>query len=93
MLPQIVKAGILLVGINYRDRPEDAKAWLAELGNPYRTIAIDAKGRAGIDFGVYGVPESYLIDKQGVIRFKRTGPLTPEVIMNQLIPLAKKLAK
>ena len=93
MLPQIVNAGILLVGINYRDRPEDAKAWLAELGNPYRTIAIDAKGRAGIDFGVYGVPESYLIDKQGVIRFKQTGPLTPEIIMNQLIPLAKKLAK
>ena len=93
MLPQIVNAGILLVGINYRDRPEDAKAWLAELGNPYRTVAIDAKGRAGIDFGVYGVPESYLIDKQGVIRFKQTGPMTPEIIMNQLIPLAKKLAK
>ena len=80
-----------LVGINYKDRPEDAKAWLAELGNPYQTIAVDAHGRTGIDFGVYGVPESYLIDKQGVIRFKQTGPLTPDVIRDELIPLAEKL--
>jgi len=93
MLPQITKAGIVLVGINYKDRPEDAKAWLAELGSPYNAVAADANGRTGIDFGVYGVPESYLIDKQGVIRFKQTGPLTPEIITNQLIPLAEKLSK
>ena len=93
VLPQITKAGIVLVGINYKDRPEDAKAWLAELGNPYRTVAVDAHGRTGIDFGVYGVPESYLIDKQGVIRFKQTGPLSTEIINNQLIPLAEKLGK
>jgi cytochrome c-type biogenesis protein CcmF len=92
-LPQITKAGIPLIGINYKDRPEDAKAWLAELGNPFRTVAVDAHGRTGIDFGVYGVPESYLIDKQGVIRFKQTGPLTPDIIQNQLIPLAEKLSK
>jgi cytochrome c-type biogenesis protein CcmF len=93
VLPEITKAGIVLVGINYKDRPEDGKAWLAELGNPYGIVAVDAHGRTGIDFGVYGVPESYLIDKQGVIRFKQTGPLTPEIIKNQLIPLAEKLAK
>jgi cytochrome c-type biogenesis protein CcmF len=92
-LPQITQAGIALVGINYKDRPIDAKAWLAELGNPYPRIAVDAHGRAGIDFGVYGVPESYLIDKQGVIRFKQTGPLTPDIIKSQLIPLAEKLSK
>ena len=92
-LPQITKAGIPLIGINYKDRPEDAKAWLAELGDPYRIIAVDANGRTAIDFGVYGVPESYLIDKQGVIRFKQTGPLTPDIIQNQLIPLAEKLSK
>ena len=91
--PQITKAGIVLVGINYKDRPEDSKAWLAELGSPYSIVAADANGRTGIDFGVYGVPESYLIDKQGVIRFKQTGPLTPEIIANQLIPLAEKLNK
>jgi DsbE subfamily thiol:disulfide oxidoreductase len=85
-LPQIVKAGIVLVGIDYKDRPQDARAWLAELGNPYPNIAVDAHGRTGIDFGVYGMPESYLIDKRGVIRFKQTGPLTPDIINNQLIP-------
>ena len=92
-LPQVTKAGIALIGINYKDRPEDAKAWLAELGDPYRTIAVDRNGRTGIDFGVYGVPESYLIDKQGVIRFKQTEPLTPNIIQNTLIPLAEKLNK
>ena len=92
-LPQVAKAGIVLVGIDYKDRPENAKAWLAELGNPYPNIAVDAHGRTGIDFGVYGMPESYLIDKQGVIRFKWAGPLTPDIVNNQLIPLAEKLAK
>ncbi len=93
VLSQITKAGIILVGINYKDRPQDATAWLTELGNPYNLIATDFKGSAGIDFGVYGVPESYLIDKQGVIRFKQTGPLTPDDIKNKLIPLAEKLNK
>ena len=93
MLPMIAKAGITLVGVDYKDRPEDAKAWLAELGDPYRTVAVDAQGRTGIDFGVYGVPESYLIDRQGIIRFKQTGPLTREIIENRLIPMARNLAK
>lgn len=86
-------AGIELVGIDYKDPPEDASLWLEELGNPYHAVAVDAEGKAGIDFGVYGVPESYLIDRQGVIRFKQTGPLTPEVIRAQLIPLAKSLTR
>ena len=92
-LPLINQAGIKLVGIDYKDRPIDAKAWLAELGNPYPRIAVDAAGRTGIDFGLYGVPESYLIDKQGVIRRKWTGPLSPDSIKNELIPLAEKLSK
>lgn len=82
---------IELIGVVYKDRPEDASLWLAELGDPYKTVVIDAEGRTGIDFGVYGLPESYLIDKQGVIRFKQTGPLTPDVIETQLIPLANSL--
>lgn len=92
-LPQIVDAGIALVGINYKDRPEDATAWLMELGNPYTVIASDVKGSSGLDFGVYGVPESFLIDKNGVIRFKYIGPLTPDIIKNSLIPIANKLKK
>ena len=89
-LPELAKA-VTLVGINYEDRPEDARAWLGELGNPYKTAVTDRNGHTGIDFGVYGVPETYLIDKQGVIRYKQTGPLTLDIIANKLIPLAKRL--
>jgi DsbE subfamily thiol:disulfide oxidoreductase len=93
VLPQITKAGIVLVGINYKNQPDEAKAWLAELGNPYGIVAVDANGQTGIDFGVYGVPESYLIDKQGVIRWKQTGPLTADIIRDRLLPMAEKLSK
>ena len=93
LLASIKEAGIALVGINYKDRPEDALLWLEKLGNPYDAIASDRDGRVAIDFGVYGVPESYLIDKQGVIHFKQTGPLTPEDIRDRLLPLAKELNK
>ena len=91
LLTDIKQAGITLVGINYKDRPEDSRQWLAKLGNPYDAIGMDREGRVGIDFGVYGVPESYLIDKNGVIRFKQTGPLTAEDIQNRILPLAKEL--
>ncbi len=93
ILSQVSQAGIVLVGMNYKDRPEDAKSWLQELGNPYGIVAVDANGRTGIDFGVYGVPESYLIDKQGIIRWKQTGPLTPDIIRDRLLPMAEKLSK
>ena len=91
VLRLVTQAGIRLVGINYKDKPADAKAWLAELGDPYQAVAVDAHGRTGINFGVYGVPESYLVDRNGVIRFKQTGPLTPEIIRKKLIPMAEKL--
>lgn len=89
-LPLVKESGIRLVGISYKDRPEDAKAWLGQLGDPYAAVGADLYGRTGIDFGVYGVPESYLIDKNGVIRRKWIG-LTPEIIKDELIPLAAKL--
>jgi cytochrome c biogenesis protein CcmG/thiol:disulfide interchange protein DsbE len=66
-------------------------AWLAELGNPYVLSAQDVDGRVGIDYGVYGVPETYLIDKNGVIRFKQIGPVTPEVLQKKILPLAQEL--
>ena len=93
VLPEVAQAGVRLVGISYKDRPEDAKAWLAELGNPYAAVGVDLYGRTGIDFGVYGVPESYLVDKNGVIRRKWTGPLTPDAVRTELIPLAQKLER
>lgn len=92
-LSEIKKSGLVLIGINYKDKPKDALVWLEKLGNPYDAIGSDLDGRVGIDFGVYGVPESYLIDKQGIIRFKQTGPLTPEDIQNNLLPLIKELNK
>ena len=92
-LADIKKAGIALVGINYKDKPEEARSWLEKVGNPYDRIASDRDGRVAIDFGVYGVPESYLIDKNGVIRFKQTGALTVEDIQRKILPLAEALEK
>jgi DsbE subfamily thiol:disulfide oxidoreductase len=83
--------GLTLVGIDYEDKPEAARDWLKKAGNPYAALAADRDGHAGIDFGLTGVPESYLIDKQGVIRFKQTGPLTPEIVQMQILPLAAEL--
>jgi len=84
---------LAIVGVNYKDKPEDALAWLQRLGDPYGRIGKDADGRAAIDFGVYGVPETYLIDAKGSIRFKQVGPLTPEVIEKTVLPMAAELAK
>ena len=78
-------------GLNYKDDRKDALAWLARLGNPYTVSIMDRDGRIGINYGVYGVPETYVIDKQGVIRYKQIGPVTPEVLDAKIVPLVKKL--
>jgi DsbE subfamily thiol:disulfide oxidoreductase len=93
LLSGLTGKGFVLVGVNYKDKPEDAKAWLARLGNPYDVLVADRQGQTGIDFGVYGVPESYLIDKQGRIRFKQTGPFSPETIEKDLLPHVAELTK
>jgi cytochrome c biogenesis protein CcmG/thiol:disulfide interchange protein DsbE len=80
-----------IVGLNYKDQRNDAINWLGELGNPYTIIAHDLKGDVGIDFGVYGVPESFLIDRKGQIRYKQIGPFTEESIQQTLLPLVKTL--
>lgn len=79
-------AGVPLHGINYKDDPAAARRFLAELGNPFERIGKDATGRAAIDWGVYGVPETYVIDKNGRIALKHVGPLTPEAIADVLLP-------
>ncbi|HUY68869.1 MAG TPA: DsbE family thiol:disulfide interchange protein [Alphaproteobacteria bacterium] len=86
LLAGIKGHGAVLIGIAYKDKPQAAKAWLAKMGDPYDEVVTDAQGRTAIDFGLYGVPESYLIDKNGIIRMKETGPLTPEVIRDDLLP-------
>jgi cytochrome c biogenesis protein CcmG, thiol:disulfide interchange protein DsbE len=81
----------IIVGLNYKDDPEAAKGWLATLGNPYNDSVMDADGRIGIDWGVYGVPETFVIDKQGIVRYKHTGPVTEEDVEKILLPLIAKL--
>src|SRR5262249_21120158 len=94
VLLEFSKTGQLpLYGLDYKDRRDDGLAWLSEFGNPYVLSAMDSDGRVGIDYGVYGVPETYLIDKDGVIRFKQIGPVTPEVLQNKILPLARELNK
>lgn len=85
--------GITLVGLNYKDKPEAALKFLEKLGNPYTKIGTDPHGAVAIDFGVYGVPETYVIDAQGIIKFKVVGPVTPEIIKRDLEPIFKELRK
>jgi cytochrome c biogenesis protein CcmG/thiol:disulfide interchange protein DsbE len=80
-----------LVGLNYKDQRDAATKWLANLGNPYVETLVDADGRIGIDYGVYGVPETFVIDKAGIVRFKHIGPLTPDVLNGKIVPLVKQL--
>ena len=84
------ETGVLLLGINQKDAPDNAAAFLAQLGNPYDAVGADADGRASIDWGVYGVPETFIVDAKGVIRFKHTGPLAPDDIAREIIPAIKK---
>jgi len=84
---------IQIEGIAYKNKQSDTNAYLAELGNPYARVAVDESGRTAIDFGLYGVPESYLVDRDGVIRFRQVGPLTEDVIEQKLRPLIAELSK
>ncbi len=93
--PVLVELGKLqvapLIGLNYKDKRDDALVMLARQGNPYALSAFDANGRVGIDYGVYGVPETYVIDKAGIIRFKHIGPITMELLNQKMIPLLAEL--
>jgi cytochrome c biogenesis protein CcmG/thiol:disulfide interchange protein DsbE len=80
-----------ILGLDYKDKNEDGEAWLRNGGNPYTLVATDADGRVGIDYGVYGVPETYLIDKQGVIRYKQIGAITHENLQKKILPLIAEL--
>lgn len=82
-----------IVGLDYKDKDQDGQKWLARFGNPYDVAIADRDGRIGINFGVYGVPESFLIDKAGVIRYKQIGPFTTEVLQNKLLPMIRELQK
>jgi cytochrome c biogenesis protein CcmG, thiol:disulfide interchange protein DsbE len=87
------KKQVLLVGLNYKDQDADATRWLRDLGNPYNLSIADHDGRVGIDFGVYGVPETFLIDRQGIIRFKHIGAMTPSVLEKEIVRRVQDLEK
>jgi len=92
LLLQYARSGELpIYGLNSKDKREDALAWLAELGDPYVLSVSDLDGRVGIDYGVYGAPETYLIDQNGVIRYKHVGPVTPDVWQQKFLQAARKL--
>ena len=92
LLMEYAKSGAVpIYGLNWKDKRDDALAWLAEFGNPYVLNAADLDGRVAIDYGVYGAPETYLIDQSGVIRFKQIGPLTPDVWQQKFLPLVQQL--
>jgi len=82
-----------IYGLNYKDRRDEALGLLKQLGDPYVASAVDADGRVGIDYGVYGVPETYVIDQAGVIRLKHIGPVTPDTVEKKIAPLLKELGK
>ena len=85
--------GVRIVGLNYKDEANDAKRWLERLGNPYQAIAVDRDGRIAIDWGVYGAPETFLIDQQGIIRHKVIGPLTDKEKFDGLLAMMETLKK
>lgn len=92
VLVQLAKSGTVpIVGLNYKDKREDGIAWLERFGDPYVLSAFDERGRVGIDYGVYGVPETYVIDKKGVIRYKRIGIVTPDILSGKILPLVGEL--
>ncbi len=92
MFNQLAKQNIVdIVGFNYKDTNAEAKAWLRQLGNPYSVVVTDQKGLVGFDYGVYGVPETFFIDKKGIIRYKHIGPISYKDLNEIVIPLIKEL--
>ena len=94
VLLELAKSGAVpLYGLNYKDKREDGLRWLAAYGDPYRLSVIDAEGRIGMDYGVYGVPETYVIDKRGFIRYKQIGPVTRDILAKKILPLVAELSR
>ena len=93
VLVDLARTGVVpIYGLNYKDKSPAAIAWLGNFGNPYVQSLSDTDGLVGIELGVYGVPETFVVDKQGVIRHKQIGPVTPEALRDTILPLVKKLS-
>lgn len=90
-LMQLKKQAVLIYGVNYKDEDNDAIKWLEEWGNPYQRVGVDKAGKLAIDLGVYGTPETFLIDKNGLIRYRHVGILDEQVWSNEFVPRIKEL--
>ena len=93
VLSDIGATGVPIIGINYKDQAANAERFLSELGDPFTRIGADTSGRAALDWGIYGVPETFVVDKHGVIRYKQIGPLTREALEQKILPLVRELRK
>jgi cytochrome c biogenesis protein CcmG/thiol:disulfide interchange protein DsbE len=94
LLVELAQQNIVAVyGLDYKDKPDDGRAWLAQHGDPYTASIVDRDGRVGIDYGVYGVPETFVIDKTGIVRYKQIGPLSAEALRDQILPLVRELQR
>ena len=92
VLVELAKTRVVpIVGLNYKDQRPEALRWLQQFGDPYVMSIVDGDGRVGINYGVYGVPETFVIDKAGVIRYKQIGPVTPKALQEKILPLVAKL--
>lgn len=90
-LLQLAREGVPIYGLNYKDQPENAMQWLTQWGNPYQLIMADRDGKAAIDLGVYGAPETFVIDKKGIIRYRHAGIMNQELWQSEIAPLMKQL--
>jgi cytochrome c biogenesis protein CcmG/thiol:disulfide interchange protein DsbE len=94
LLVELAKANVVpVIGLNYKDKNDAGIAWLKQHGDPYRLSVVDGDGRVGIDWGVYGVPETFVVDKNGVIRYKQIGPITVEALQQKILPLVRELQR
>ena len=90
VITELARTGVTVVGYNYKDTPDDARRWLTEYGNPFALVIQDQDGQAALDWGIYGAPETFVIDADGIIRYKYIGPLTPEVVKNGVLPALRQ---
>ncbi len=92
-LAMLKQDGVKIYGIDYKDKPADVEKWMRRYGNPYDAVGADKRGRTALDFGVYGVPETFIIDARGLIRYRHVGALTVEDVRNAFLPLLEQLEK
>ena len=93
VIERLAAQGVPVYGINHRDKPEAATNWLRRHGNPYTAVGADPDARASLDWGVTGVPETFIIDNTGTIRYKHVGPITPEILNTVIVPIIKKVSQ